>query len=345
MTTTWDVLTERTLREIEQAPEVYRPTNFWSPGLTELLQNMRDGGLDQFKSWPTATKWFYPTYGNSWSADRIAAIYQSARETYHPGVWKMHLEPALNGSFEARRDFDVANAWWDQRRWPFDLLSFGESRVGRPRQAYPLVPEKPQVTFGRGYVNYLLCLAALSQHVNEPPRSFLEIGGGFGVLGEILLSRDPDTVYVDLDIPPLVTVAAYYLSELFGAERVLVYDDRVADAGQLTPGGSAVLPNYRIEDLRGDYEVFINSFSFQEMEPAVVDRYVEHVAARGVRYAVSLNSRDGKPKSTKQGEWGVIDQVTSDRVVEMFQRRGFTLLGRYDAPFLRSAGQLVVLGR
>jgi len=91
--------------------------------------------------------------------------------------------------------------------------------------------------------------------------------------------------------------------------------------------------------------VFVNSFSFQEMEPPVVDHYVGMVADLGVTYVVSLNSREGKRQATEGAEGGVLDQVTSDRIVEMFGKRGYTVSGRYGDPLIHSAGELVVLKR
>ena len=83
-------------------------------------------------------------------------------------------------------------------------------------------------------------------------------------------------------------------------------------------------------------------FSFQEMEPHVVANYVAKVAEKDVSYVVSLNSRKGKPKATDGGS-GVVEQVTSERIVEMFAGHGYELLGTYGPPYLRSAGELVVL--
>ena len=61
--TTWAAITRRSLDEIDGADPLYRPTNFWQPGLRQLLADMDEMGLERFKSWPTATYWFYPTYG------------------------------------------------------------------------------------------------------------------------------------------------------------------------------------------------------------------------------------------------------------------------------------------
>ena len=106
-----------------------------------------------------------------------------------------------------------------------------------------------------------------------------------------------------------------------------------------------MLPNYRIDDLTDDFEVFVNSYSFQEMEPDVVERYVDQVCRRGIRWAVSLNSRAGKPKAAAAGEWGALDPVTTGLIVELFEKRGFRLVGAYDDPLVRSAGRVVVLER
>jgi hypothetical protein len=309
--TTWEAVTKRSLDEIDGADPLYRPTNFWQPGLRQLLSDLDELGLQRFKSWPTAAYWFYPTYGAK-------------------------LGPEM-GAAEALRDLDVARVMWDQQRWPFKVMARGESLVGEPPQHFTLAGDKRGWT--KPYLNYLLCLAALSRHVDRPPRSVLEIGGGFGVLGEILMRRSKAVRYVDLDIPPLMTVASYYLRELFG-DRVDVYDDDWS--GRVGTDQSAVLPAWRIDDVDGPFDVFVNTFSFQEMEPHVVANYVAKVAEKDVSYVVSLNSRRGKPKAI-DGGIGVVEQVTSARIVEMFAGHGYELLGTYGAPYLRSAGELTVL--
>ena len=345
----WNDIVRQCLQDLRDADPRYKPTNFWGPGVDQLLRDLDERGMDRFKDWPTAAFWFYPSYGSGFNNAEMAALHETVADRRSAQKRATPNQPwftmSLSGTREAMRDHDVACAAWDQDNWPFDLTSFGESRVGRPRQAYPLIPEDRAVTFGRGYLNYLLCLAALSRHVPSPPTSFLEIGGGFGVLGEILLSRDPSIRYLDIDIPPLVNVASWYLTELFGPDRVTCYGvDDIPD-GPIRMSTSGVLPTWRLPDVADDFEVFVNSFSFQEMEPDVVEHYVDLVCARGLRYAVSLNSREGKPRAARPGDHGVLDPVTSDRIVEMFVRHGFRAVAQHDAPFVRSAGRLVVMAR
>ncbi|HET6986156.1 MAG TPA: putative sugar O-methyltransferase [Kribbella sp.] len=339
----WSALTERTLAEVKTCASIYRPTNFWDVGLDKILRDMDTLGLEKFKLWPTAGEWFYPRYGNGFNNASIAVAYEAALQA-HPRANKNWVTSALNGAFEARRDYDVAGVCWNQDRWPANLDDFGESAVGTPAQAYGL-SLTDGVRFGRPYLNYLIVMAALSNHVDTPPKSFLEIGGGFGVLGEIVMSRDPEARYVDIDIPPLVTVASFYLIELFGRDRIQVYDGSIADSGAIEVKGSAVIPSWRLEDVQGDFDVFVNSFSFQEMEPEVVDNYIDKVCAKGVKYAVSLNSKLGTAKAQKAGEWGSLQPVTSADILNGFEKRGYTLIGQYGDPLVHAGRQLNVLKR
>lgn len=338
----WQRLTDRTLAGLETCDPVYRPTNFWGPGVERLLADLRERGLESFKSWPEATFWFYPTYGAGLPqpAQRRVIAAAKAERPDRGGGW---IRALLNGAPDARRDFDAARLAWDHSRWPFDLEGYAESKVGDPVQGFRLLPDS-DLRWTKPYLNYLLCLAALSRHVDRPPASVLELGGGFGVLGEILMARDPQVRYVNCDIPPLLTVSSYYLRTLFG-DRVLTYDDRVPDAGPVQVPASACLPNWRIGDLEGPFDVFVNSYSFQEMEPDVVEHYVDTVAGLGVRYAVSLNSREGKHVAASADEVGVKDPVTSSAVIDLFRARGYRLCATYQRPLVAGAGELAVLER
>jgi putative sugar O-methyltransferase len=337
----WSELHRRTMHEVAGCEPIYRPTTFWSSGVQALADDMERLGLERFKSWPSAGWWFYPRYGNGLSKPALDAAL-AAVERVQPGLSASSLRTALTGTHQARRDFDAVRLTWDHSRWPFDLEGLGESLAGSPPEAIRF-EKSSTVSLTRPYLNYLLILAGLSRHVEAPPRRFLELGGGFGVLGEIVLSRDPDAVYVDLDIPPLLTVASFYLDTLFG-DRVTTYEELGASGG-LDVAGSACLPSWRVRDVAGPFDVFVNSFSFQEMEPEVLERYVEDIAALGVEWIVSLNSRAGKPRKDGEHAVGVLEPVTSAAIVRTFESRGYRLVAAYGEPLLQSRGELAILRR
>lgn len=69
-------------------------------------------GLHRFKSWPTADFWFYPRYGNKFSNAAITKTISDAKAA-HPNANPRWVWRALNGWFQATRDFDVLRLAWN----------------------------------------------------------------------------------------------------------------------------------------------------------------------------------------------------------------------------------------
>jgi len=179
-------------------------------------------------------------------------------------------------------------------------------------------------------------------------RSFAVIRCGAGKLRGLRAYRPPNhagIVYptaVPANTQPPVSRARNVAVTTSPSERAYV---SVPSSGPVEVPGSACLPNWRIGDLQGPFDVFVNSFSFQEMEPEVVQRYVDTVVGLGVSYVVSLNSRKGKHVAQDEADIGVLDPVTSSRIVAMFEAHGYKLCGAYNSPLVAGAGELVVLSR
>jgi hypothetical protein len=91
--------------------------------------------------------------------------------------------------------------------------------------------------------------------------------------------------------------------------------------------------------------VFINSFSFQEMEPDVVANYIDVIAAIDVEWVVSCNSAVGKRRAAGTEEGGAIEPVTSSFIEAEFCRRGFTVIGRYARPYVPTRTAEIVVMR
>ena len=79
--------------------------------------------------------------------------------------------------------------------------------------------------FSRSALNYLLGLTFLkSQTKNFIPKRVLEIGGGFGTLGEILkFSNIKNFKYINVDLPPVSYISEQYLSNSYGSSKVSGY--------------------------------------------------------------------------------------------------------------------------
>ena len=172
--------------------------------------------------------------------------------------------------------------------------------------------------FSKSMLNYLRGLAMLKQSVDTSDlRVVLEIGGGYGTLGEIMAQAAPGSLYVDVDIPPVAFVATWYLQSVLGADRVLRYDEAPVEASLSLDElrgrvDAAILCSWQIEQLVGQVDLFVNYISFQEMEPEVVENYARQVERLAPRHLLLRNSATGK-RVVEPGEVGVITPtVTTD---------------------------------
>ncbi len=303
--------------------EVYRPSAFWAESSEQIVQELEASGIDQFRSLPKALGFFVPTYGspgNSFSQKQADGLKSWLQHEYGEGKKpNLALEQFLSGSSQALSDYRVLLASDDVNKYPY-LHQFTESGVGNPIEQFAFDGRN----FSRSSLNYLLGLAMLKKHLQpqDPLRNVLEIGGGFGTLGEILAhSGIKDQRYIDIDIPPTSFVAQYYLTQVLGAKNVIGYSDtkdkteiRIESLPQ-----ASVLCSWQIEKLQGDIDLFVNFISFQEMEPHIVENYLNHVDRLGSRWILLRNMREGK-QVKKTHSVGVKTPIKSDDYLAMLPK-------------------------
>ena len=304
------------LHDMDAADPLYRPTSFWRTALDKLVPQLQDNNLQKFRSLPGPLSFFVPTYG--------FPGYRAAPERFAPlsaalGELKLgdarcttHLERLLTGEAQAESDYRVLLAS-DTPARPH-LEHFSESNVAAPIERF----EFDGRFFSRSSLNYLLGLAFLKRHCDlTDVHTVLEIGGGFGSLGEILLS-DPrnEMFYIDIDIPPTIHCAHHYLAGVFGPDAILDYTTTRSQAelditAMRASHRAATLAAWQLPKLQGSIDLFVNFISFQEMEPDVVKNYLSQVARLQSRFVLLRNIREGKAKAAP-GAVGVINPIKGE---------------------------------
>lgn len=335
-----DVL-ELMLKDMETAPERFRPTHFWTHGVRRTLEDLRSHGFDTFRRHASALEYYVPHYGEvPFLQDRkpyMDVMANLAEE--NPGLVEAWLG-RLSGAAEAHKDYCIFRAADTHR--PPRLEHISEARCGMPLEQF----EYGGRTYGCAMLRLLKALVFLKKTVKtEGIQSVLEIGGGFGSLGEILLKSDSaDYLYVDVDIPPVAAVATHYLQAIFGPDAVADYVETrtwdVVDIEALKQKGfrAAVLCPWQLPRLQGAFQLFVNTSSFQEMEPDVVRVYAEHVDRLVDPYLLLRNSRHGKPVATSDESVGVREQVIRSHYLDAF--RGYDCVAMDAEVF----GQTTALG-
>lgn len=321
------------IEEMKLQSEYYRPTVFWGAASLTIVEDIRKNGISEFRSLCSTLDYFVPTYGspgNGFDREAVADIESAFQRARCAGEkQKIAIEQFFSGYMAALSDYRVLLAADQMDRFP-RLHLFSESTVGMPLEHFSFDGR----SFSRSSLNYLLGLCFLKMHLGgEVPETVLEIGGGFGSLGEILASTGINGIkYIDVDIPPTSFVAQYYLTEVLGSENVATFamtkNLESIDIDKLPK--ASVLCSWQIEKLRGKVDLFVNFISFQEMEPHIVENYLKHVVRLGARWVLLRNLREGKQKRQEKCV-GVETPTLGDDYVEMLP--GYELVARCVWPF------------
>ena len=292
---------------------IYWPTSFWGKAVKSLEARTNESEIRTFRRWPEALDFFVPTYGKPGNglSDKIESEILDKIKTLLPSNSKefMHIENYISGKSWALSDFRTFNSASSETS-NLDLQNFSESEIGSPIEHFSIDDKH----YSRSALNYLQGLAFLQK--TDPmfkPKVTLEIGGGFGSLGEILAKTGPrDLKYIGIDIPPVVFIAEWYLSQIFGNENVDSLEStneqseiRISELKKFS-----TLCSFQIENLVGEIDLFVNYISFQEMEPEVVKNYLKKVTQLKPKYLLLRNMREGKNRQF-DNEIGVENPITS----------------------------------
>jgi putative sugar O-methyltransferase len=303
------------LSDMEAAEDLYKPTNFWSSGLPDLIKDIEKLGVENFRSHPSAAFFYVPVYASN--TMRKWGNFLVPLANYLPSRKKARLLRRLSRSDRAWLDYRIFKATSVKGGIALDGVS--ESDVGGgERFAFD------RKSYSRSMLNYLRALNLYKREAESANlSSILEIGGGYGTLGEILLKSNPDGFYVNVDIPPVAAVSTYYLQQVFGKENVLTYTESrdldVIDLDVLKARYKAVvLCPWQLPKLIGTVDLFANFMSFQEMEPDVVSNYINYVQPLVSGHVLVRNSALGKKTAKNLGDVGVIEQVKSAFIRDAF---------------------------
>jgi putative sugar O-methyltransferase len=300
---------EQMLEDLPAQAELYQPTRFWAEASVPIIAELKAAGFEQFRRLQATRDFFVPTYGapgggyTSADAEQLATlIAQLAPAGSKKYQSLMHL---LSGESWALADYRVLQAAHASGTVAgMELSRFSESAVGAPLEQFHFEGR----AFSRSALNYLNGLSFLKQQLGSAVaeiRNVLEIGGGFGTLGEILLQTG-DYSYINVDIPPTAAVSSYYLAQQPG---IRFSDYRHTRTLSSIPVPDAphqmVLCPWQLPAVQGSIDLFVNFISFQEMEPHVVRNYLQQVDRLGARFVLLRNLREGKQIRSAQHQYGV----------------------------------------
>lgn len=304
------------LNDMLKQNKLYRPTTFWEYGSSLIIDDLERNEIENFRNLHTTRSFFVPGYS--------AVEYLENPQKYNPTVnefdklvgdkrFVTRLQRLFTGYSSAFCDYRILQASNIDKKPYTDRVS--ESKVGNPIEQHTFNNRN----FSRSFLNYLLGLNFLKQTVDtQNIKIVMEIGGGFGTLGEILLGDEKnEAFYINADIPPVGFVSSYYLQEVFGKENIADYSDlkelEILDIETLKEKYKALnITSWQVPKLQGKIDLFVNFISFQEMEPEVVQNYCNYVDRLEPKYILLRNMLEGKKKQSQNYQTGVKEPILGD---------------------------------
>ncbi len=323
------------LADMDTAPALYRPTNYWEPYCRAVTEELRRLGLKDFRSRESE---ILATFG---AQDRFPRFAAPDWQAPNPQVWDAYLGILkTHGTFWAHGmgvgpdgvsivDYHAMCARIADRNAaeaglpPYSSLSF--ARHGNPEG---IETDGRFSSFASLYYFNFACFAARFEDMAAID-VVVEIGSGYGGQAEVLKRLFPNLTIVLMDLAPQLYVAERYLTAALPGAVVPYRETRSETWNRtLAPGKIHCLPPQAIETLAPEGRVlFWNAASFGEMEPEVVANYARHVS----RFADALflmqffhDKQLGTP-----GEGGVIRQSTMESYEAAFPE--FTRLASEEA--------------
>lgn len=330
------------LSDMESSDNLFKPTNFWSKGMLRILNDLKkDEDFLNFRRHKSANFMYVPVYDHRFYK-KYKNLFDLILRLNYTNKPKPNIEGligCLSGYNKAKSDYRIFKAT-NKDCFPY-ISEVSESLIGHPLDFYNFESKN----YSRSFLNYLLGLNFLKNNVDTKDiKTVFEIGGGYGTLGEILLKSSSDIFYLNIDIPPVAAVSTFYLTKVFGAENVLSYEEsknmEVIDINKLKEKYKcAVICPWQLPKLKGEFDLFVNFISFQEMEPHIVNNYISIVEKHTSKYVLLRNSKSGKRVSKRDTEIGVNQPTTTDSMYEMFKEfslvcKDHLVYGQYSSGFI-----------
>lgn len=287
------------LDDAKNADPIYQPGPYWIGHVKAVLEAVDRSGLENFRSSPEK------------AITAFSGGHFQPNTALRPRLWRLHdtlkTVPVLKKVAEAyqaeidsayarlksARGRELQLAYWLLDDWEaFSKLE--DLGVGSP----PMFEIRGR-PYSEKFIEKSLDILDVRRNWSMEPTSVLEIGAGFGQLAELMAKIYPIDKYVILDLPPNCLFSEYYLSNVFPGEvagwRHLRHSERIDI--EKVDARIIVLPVHMLDRLEGDFDLFVNQGSFQEMTIEIVTHYAAHIK-KLCRTVLSCNRRTAMLKTS-----------------------------------------------
>jgi putative sugar O-methyltransferase len=322
-----NVLLDTMIVEMLSKDKLYTPTNYWERINNQFLPELKKIGLKDFR------KREHSAIGSFAANDlKLKGEIKLKKEFF--GLHK--LVRILNNYFSKSKILSLTtNDWgWAStneiteyfyfyvkekfQKINIDIQRCSTSKLGNPEDLI----EIENKFWSTQHLIYCSMFADAYRYIPFKNESvYCELGSGLGRSIEILGNLYPDMTILTFDIPPQLYLCNQYLKKIF-KERVIPYEKSIyLSKNKLDDeikGKIIILPSWKVPE-RSELKIniFWNSASFQEMEPMVVNNYLNFVKKMDPDW-IYINAMPGGNYwgEWKKGRGGTKEPVTEEIYID-----------------------------
>ncbi len=271
----------------------YRPSIFWEEACNKIFKRAIKTNFSNFRADKLNMNYFIPSYRylnylNKINLKKVNKLFSLNKKN------KKLLHSFVSGYQNAVADYRTFIASTEKQD-RLNLRNFSESNFGSPKEQYSFDGKK----YSKSSLNYLLGLSFLQSNLDKKfnPKIILEIGGGYGTLGEILKKSNlKNFKYINVDVAPIIFFSKLYLSKVFNIKKIKSFKqfDRWKTISVTKLNKINFFCPWQLKKLKGKISLFVNFISFQEMEPDIVKNYLDFVINLKPQFILLRNLREGK---------------------------------------------------
>ena len=319
------------LKDLQEAPDIFFPTNYWKVMERKLLPELRNFGLKDFRrrarspleSFGAVLRRPVPPQINLASFRLLNNRFTYTIPGYDAALERLSVRLASLLRVQCSTPVNTRQAeilgferteMLGDRFGAKSLRTISASNIGNPEWWFEVGGKNYNVSFLNKYLNYAWCC----QFVDFDKISVIvEIGSGSGNQAEVLKKLFPDMTILLFDIPPQLYVCERYLSKVFPGDIVSYRETReMTSLDSLETGKIYIFGNSKFPLLTAQSNsLFWNETSFQEMEPDVVANYLSTVN-KTMDHVFMNNSIAGKEVAKRPGAPGVLTPTTLEHYKE-----------------------------
>ena len=179
--------------------------------------------------------------------------------------------------------------------------------------------------FNGNIKKYIFQYKFLFPYLDKDMKNFLEVGGGYGGMSELIFHNFDVENYFIIDIPETLCLTSYYLSHVTDLNVLLIENERDIDEISNKKKNVILIPaniyeNLDLENFKIDF--FINSNSFAEIGEDFVKRYLKFFVKYSKKSSFFLSFNQTERSELHQNKQSIysLDWASTELNGQIFKR-------------------------